>query len=546
MNLAILPNFIFSLSGILIVFTCLTLVIILIKHGGTKLHFIWLLFNFCLILLGLAFFNAGLTKDSTSALFWFRFSHIGITLLPSLLFHCICLLCEIKRKFILFLIYTQSIFFWFVNLTSDSLFNGVKLLVGSLYWATPGNLYHWYVGLFILITIYSFYELFQAFKYSEGNKKTQIYYFTFSMLIGYIGGLPNYLPAYGIRFYPWGNYLIPIYASIGTYAILKHKLLDIVVVIKKGVIYSLLIGCITLFYLFLILTSEKILQGLIGYKSLFISIIFSLFIAVFFIPIKNRIQLFVDTFFFKGSPETIAQENELLRKEVANTEKSKAVANLASGIAHEIKNPLTAIKTFLDYFPEKKNDPAFLEKFQDIASKEIRRVENLVSELLEFAKPSPLQLQETNIAHVINSSLSLLESQIKQHKIQVTKDFNVDGQLSIKADPNKLKQALINIFLNAIEAMTNGGTLTVSADLRSSANSSVVIGVADTGTGIDKKDLPHIFEPFFTKKEKGTGLGLAITRGIIEEHKGKIRVESVISVGTKFIIELPLNTDSHR
>jgi len=246
----------------------------------------------------------------------------------------------------------------------------------------------------------------------------------------------------------------------------------------------------------------------------------------------------------------ITQENELLRQEITQSERMKSIAILASGMAHEIKNPLTTLKTFTEYVPQKKDDPEFMEQYQKIMPKEIDRIENLVHELLYFAKPSLPQMQTINPNEIISNVLLMLKQNLESLNIHVVAT-QLNSTSSIQADPNQIKQALLNLILNAIDAMPNGGTLTITTSLtfpnvKNPAQGEVPIGnpqhynieISDTGCGIAPKDLPHIFEPFFSKKSKGTGLGLAITQGIIEKHGGSINVESKINQGTTIRIKI--------
>jgi len=237
-----------------------------------------------------------------------------------------------------------------------------------------------------------------------------------------------------------------------------------------------------------------------------------------------------------------------IKQEVTQTAKLKIVATLASGIAHEIKNPLTAIKTFTEFLPQKLDDKQFLEKFSHLVGQEVERIDRLVHQLLEFAKPRPLTLICVNVDELVEDTLNLLSNRFLKQKINVEKEFFKEQDGTLYVDPNQFRQALLNIFLNAIEAMPNGGTLRVSAKFNNISNVSqnrsyFHVVIEDTGYGIDPQDLPHIFDPFFSKKDGGTGLGLSITHGIIKEHGGKIRAESQIGVGTKFIIELPLREE---
>ncbi|NQU19406.1 hypothetical protein HQ550_04575 [bacterium] len=230
------------------------------------------------------------------------------------------------------------------------------------------------------------------------------------------------------------------------------------------------------------------------------------------------------------------------------SEKLKAVATFASGMAHEIKNPLTAIKTFAEYLPQKTEDKEFLGKFSKIVGSEVEKIDNLVHQLLDFSKPAPLQLKKADIHKLVDETLELLNNQFIRHNIKVNKNYS-DFEMIAVIDRNQMKQVSLNLFINAIEAMSNGGTLTVSTELVNSGeirdNSCkkrfVRICVQDTGCGISEKDLPHIFEPFYSTKEKGSGLGLSIVYNIIKEHKGSIKAESRINKGTKFVIELSNN-----
>jgi signal transduction histidine kinase len=247
-------------------------------------------------------------------------------------------------------------------------------------------------------------------------------------------------------------------------------------------------------------------------------------VALIFTPLKNKIQNFVDRAFFKATPMEIAHQNEKL----------KAVATLARGLAHEIRNPLTTLKVYSEYVAQKKDDPEFIRQYEKIVPAEIDRINNLISDLLAFAKPSTPQMQAVNPSEIIKNLLILLEQKFKSSRITINTEL--ENNVHLQADPNQLKQVLLNLILNAIDAMPNGGKLTIQT---TKDNNYYTISISDTGCGIDPKDLPHIFDPFFTKKEKGTGLGLSITQGIIERHHGKIMTKSKPGQGTEFIIQLP-------
>jgi signal transduction histidine kinase len=353
-------------------------------------------------------------------------------------------------------------------------------------------------------------------------------------LFAWVGGSTNWFLWFDIRIPPLGNPFVTLYLAVIAYAILRHKLLDINIAIRKGLIYSVLISLITISYVILALLVETLFRGIIGYRSLPITILIITLLVVFFQPLKNYIQKFIDKYFFHGTIDQIDEENVKLREELQKTEKLKAVATLAAGMAHEIKNPLTSIKTFTEYLPEKKNDPAFLLKFQRIVGSEVDKINNIVQSLLEFSKPKDLHLEESSINSLLEETLSLLSNDFLKHDIKIEK--NLSSLPQVKVDPSQMKQVFLNVLLNAIDSIKNGGMIMIETK----TEKKVFIKIKDSGRGIDKEDLKRIFDPFFSKKDRGTGLGLSVVHGIIKKHGGKINVESAPGKGTRFEIVLPI------
>jgi len=556
----------FSAAGILIVITCSILFYILLKYGKNKLHKIWAIFNFTVGLWGLGVILIGTGLTAKDALVGWYIGFSGGFFIPVVFYHTVTIFVKKKKDQLIPLGYLFAILSTLLNyiFLGNPQFATLKWCFNSLYYVKSTSvsfnlLFILWVGYIILghLELFKYYNLIK-----DKVEKNKTLYFSLSMFIGFLGGSMSILPYFGVDIYPYGNFTIPVYCTIATYAIFKHQLVDINIIIRKSLAYSILIAVLTITYFLMILLFEKTLQGLVGYKSFVISIIMSVLIAIFFIPIKNKIQYFIDKYFFQKSPIEIVQENELLLQEVAQTEKLRVISTLASGMAHEIKNPLTAIKTFSEHLQSKKDDPEFLNKFSKIVNHEVGRINDLVCQLLEFAKPAAPTLKETNIHRLINSTLEFLNSRFLQNKIKVIKIFSASSRRTLHIDQNQFRQALLNIFLNAIEAMDKGGTLRVETKIKGvkdqriqdsdlsnplflqSSNPVFEIIISDTGYGIAPNDLPHIFDPFFTKKNGGTGLGLSITNGIIEEHKGIIRVESQLKKGTTFVIVLPINNPS--
>jgi two-component system sensor histidine kinase HydH len=232
-----------------------------------------------------------------------------------------------------------------------------------------------------------------------------------------------------------------------------------------------------------------------------------------------------------------------LQEEAARQERLAALGGMAAVLAHEIRNPLGAIKGLAQFLGEKwVADPTHTEMTQTIAS-EATRLERLVNDLLTYARPRPPERRPTDILATLREVITLAGPGAEAAGVKLVMD--APGALpEVMADREQMKQLLSNLVLNSLQAMPNGGTLTfrgraISDSAIRNPQSAIVIEVEDTGPGIPEADLPRIFEPFYTTRTKGTGLGLAICRQIVEAHDGTIRVESTGPQGTTILVMLP-------
>jgi signal transduction histidine kinase len=239
--------------------------------------------------------------------------------------------------------------------------------------------------------------------------------------------------------------------------------------------------------------------------------------------------------------ENLKQSQLTLRR----ADRLSSLGMLTAGLAHEIRNPLVAIRTFTQLLPERYDDAEFREVFQTLALKEVDRICGLINDLLSFARPSRPNVAEENLNDVIDGVARILESQAKDKDVTIAREFSADLPRAW-IDREQLKQVFMNLILNAIQAMRDGGSLVIATRVSSDGEGSashpcVQVEVRDTGIGIPQENLEHIFDPFFTNKEGGSGLGLSISNQIIEEHGGRILVKSKIKEGTSFFVNLPLD-----
>ena len=226
-----------------------------------------------------------------------------------------------------------------------------------------------------------------------------------------------------------------------------------------------------------------------------------------------------------------------LQEEVRRQEKLAAVGGLAAGVAHEIRNPLSSIKgmaTYLAGLFERESKPW---QAASIMVQEVERLNRVITELLEFARPTSLKCRDTDLELLLRRSLQLIQQDAEAHEITVALEVAANIY-PVFIDPDRISQCLLNLYLNAIESMDKGGQLNVTAHM-DQAGRKVSVEVSDTGSGIAPENLDQIFDPYFTTKETGTGLGLAIVHKIITAHQGGLKAVSNRETGTTFIFWVP-------
>lgn len=233
-----------------------------------------------------------------------------------------------------------------------------------------------------------------------------------------------------------------------------------------------------------------------------------------------------------------------LQEEIRRKEKLAAVGGLAAGVAHEIRNPLSSIKGLASYFGGKFAKGSEDKEAAEVMIREVDRLNRVVSELLDFARPSDLSLKTHNINQVLEHSLRLVHQDARVRQIETFFSAH-DGLPPVTLDADRFSQCLLNLYLNAIQAMDEGGLLSVRSSF-SSDRKMIQIEIEDTGKGIGPDDIGKIFDPYFTSKPSGTGLGLAIVHKIVEAHHGSVKVKSTPAKGTVFTLLIPIHNDDMR
>lgn len=245
------------------------------------------------------------------------------------------------------------------------------------------------------------------------------------------------------------------------------------------------------------------------------------------------------------------QQQKTRFKKMYRADRLATLGQLAAGAAHEIRNPLTSIRSTIQYLQKDFKDESKNKLISDILE-EVDRINEIIEGLLSFSRPTKPEIEVVDLEVLLQQTINLVATTANKRNTKITFNFNAP-QKHLKADPSQLKQVFLNVMMNAFEAMESSGELFISADLinktghlSSEQSSSFAISFIDSGEGIPKEYIDHIFDPFFTTKKNGTGLGLSISYGIIQQHHGDIEIESYPrnehpdEHGTKVIITLPV------
>jgi signal transduction histidine kinase len=499
---------------------------------------------------------------------------------------------------------------------------------GHRYWAVFSPGYLLFALFLAAVFVYGVYKLVQAYRSSTGQRRNQILYVLLASVIGILGGATNFAPIFNLNFPALAHLFMPVYLVLTVYAIIRHQLLDIRVVFKRGLVYSILTALFTGLYLLLIFIFKEFFQVVTGWNSALAAAVMVLAFVLVFEPLRARLQEAVDRVFFRqkydyqktlqdlsaaavsifdetelkqkviqtiktalrvssvsvlgeesdavgfelslplisrgrylgslnlgpklsgemyseeeinllttlANQVAVALENAGLYRQVIQSEKLTTIGTMAAGLAHEIKNPLASIKGLTQILPENVSDQEFLKKYVEIVPRQLDRINGILETLLRLGKSQKYAVEEVNLTKILTDLLRLFENQCRKQNIKLA--IEVSEGLKIEGNAEALMQVFMNLVMNALEAMPQGGELKIKAEAKDKEK--VEVEISDTGAGIKPEDQRRIFDPFFTTKEGGAGMGLAVTYRVIKEHKGEIEVESEIGKGTTFKIWLSI------
>lgn len=289
----------FSIAGLTLSVTCFSLTAIILIFGKNSLHRIWALVNITVGLWGIgAFFLGGISSSNLSLFIW-RIAHIPIIFIPIFMLHLTYKLCNLSSRKLLYFAYIQGIIFSILAIVSNLFISNVRFVFNSFYYDIAGPLFYYFFAIWLFLVGYSHYQMFITFHHSQGKLKTQILYFFVGAGVGFSGGITNFFPAIGINLYPFGNFTILLYCVIITYALLRHQLADIEVVIKKSLVFAGMFA----FAFGVFVTVTLLVSHLFGGSRLISLAISSLIIIVGLRPIETWLINSTNRFLFQKKYE---------------------------------------------------------------------------------------------------------------------------------------------------------------------------------------------------------------------------------------------------
>lgn len=487
---------------------------LLIKKKKKSVHLSFALLCFALFLQKTGAFFYGIFNID----FWKIIDYLGILSIPPLLFF-------FNRFFITEKTFPKKI----IVSTAFCSFLIVVALFTPLYrWPHLNTVLYLYIGSAM---VYCYITLLNSIKEKvPGVEKKRMIYVATACAIAAAVSISDIFHHYGYGLPPLSNIAIAALIYFTLVIITYPHLPEFHEIMARAlIIFVLILFAAIVFYLV-----AGLFGGDSGLPPINIILMTSFIIVIFIDPVKLILKKIVSYFFFEGrdvftSLYTIDEKLE--------SEKSVLLEEMATGLAHEIRNPLGSIKGAAQYLGSEA-DTAENRKLFDVIIEEVDRLSNVVSQFLNYAKPYTINAKKQNINHIIEKTTALIKADNLSDKIIIRKDLSSDLP-EINVDGEQLMQVFLNIAYNGIEAMPEGGTLSFTTSKIEKEDGEIVeIAIRDTGRGINKEDIKNVFKPFFTTREKGTGLGLSICQRIITKHGGHIEARSYPGKSTVFYIRI--------
>lgn len=510
----------FGWSGLLACVTSAAFgLLVFIKSPNRRLKTVWGLFSLTASVWGLGVLMISFSSTHDEGLARWRFVYaFGVIWMPALFYHFTCIFCELHRPRSVVAHYIIASIFFLLSPT-PFLFRGARLTFDSFYYSIPGKIFPVFFSWWLAFVIYSHWEMVKRMKTAGPIQRNQIRYFFLATALGYVGGSTAYLPQFNIDIYPYGNFTVFLYPLIMSYAILKYRLMDVRLLIRRA---SLLMGV----YIVLLLSVAPLLLFLHRKAVSSFSISWAILgIEVFILGAALSLGPFLYAY--------LIRHNFWLK------------GHLTTGLTHELKSPLSNIQGAIEIILDELKNPRINKdkgiEYAEMIQKNAVRLENYVKDLLNISKIQEgeisVQKSSLDLSQIIQTVMEGYRPLADSKSLQLNYKFDKDLP-EVYADLEKIQQVISNLFSNAIK-FSERGVITISAER---INGEIQCCVTDQGCGISEKNLNHVFHRFFQENPnaKGSGIGLTIAKAWVEAHGGRIWAESEgEGKGTRVTFTLP-------
>ena len=612
------------------------------RNKNSPINITYALFLSSLIIWLLGTSISYILNNQQSACFWRKLGYSGVVLISPLTYCFIVEFLYVKRFRIISAI-TVAISLGLVVIIwkSDLLINGAWDYGSGFYYMRASILQPYFLVFFTFCFVVGYMLMF--YKYFENKQKgnssecNRIAYVIAAIIVGNFGAI-DFIPMYGICIWPFGFLPMIIMVSIFAYAILRHNLLDIEIIVKKTLLFSCLFAFIYAIFAFFVLLGQLFFERFVTQNRWIAMIPSVIVVTIILRPLESFLINITDRYLFqkkynykellksftsevlsvldldnllsltkgklagimnleycdvilephiagaigpgvilnipiKMHDQTIARlllgkkrsdreysrdDIEILQslaktlgiaitnarlldelskaqQEMAQKDRMATIGTLAAGMAHEIRNPITAIRVFSEYVPDRLKDNEFRAKYRNVVTHEVDKIDHIIQTLIDFSGEDRMREDAKTSAHESVEELISIISKDESVLGRIRFINNIPKNIGkVNVIKEELDEIILNLAQNAIHAIAEKGTITFSAK---EYVEGIIIEISDTGSGMPEETRKHIFDPFFTTRSKGFGLGLFVVRELVERNRGKIEVRSEIGKGTKFSLK---------
>ncbi len=515
--IACLLAFIFSLANAVFIF---------LSRPFNFLKILWGLISIIVAISNISLFLM-MTASFYATAYRYAFTvNFVVIFIPVLFFHFTSILTNYRRQKNLELkIYygLTLLYMGLVILFPGNFLSGVGPIFELKYYTQSGPLYCFLPLWFVYLVSYGLILVYRHYHHATAIKKNQLKYFFIGCSFGAIGGVSAFLPALGIPVRPWGLCLLPLYVWIVSYAIVKHQLMDIKIILRKSLVYTILISLLTVIFFILIYAAEKMSRHMIGYKSGMDSVFAIACITLLVVPVYRLLQSLIDRMFYKGTVGQFAQENRRLHEEMLLLESNRTLREIARTLVLEIQEPLKRIK----------------EHSQDkLAIKDdVNYVQKIIADLWEYSETVPKNYSEVNLIPLLDQTMSKISIGHTNNN-RIFKYYQSFKSVKILGSEEQLGRCFNYIFTYSLNAIEKGGEIFIALEHNKEW---VSISIRHNAYILSEQEAENIFKPFFKSENIRCGLSLALAHAIILQHGGKIKLDIQENAGVDFLIDLPLS-----